>query len=237
MVDNIWMAWAITFFAALVWLRINDYLAHRGWISSSLSRKIIHIGTGPIFVLCWLLFPEHPASRFMAATIPLAFSLQFFLVGMGVLKDPASVKAMSRTGDRSEILRGPLYYGIIFVLLTLVYWKNNLIGITALMLLCGGDGFADIIGKRFNAGIFLKWSPQKSLIGSLAMFLGGWIFSLAVVGIYNAAGQGVGNLSSYILPVTMIALVGTLVESLPFHDIDNITVTASAVILGHLWGI
>jgi hypothetical protein len=32
----------------------------------------------------------------------------------------------------------------------------------------------------------------------------------------------------------MIALVGALVEALPLHDIDNITVTAAAVGLG-LW--
>jgi hypothetical protein len=34
--------------------------------------------------------------------------------------------------------------------------------------------------------------------------------------------------------VTLIALVGTLVESLPFKDVDNITVTLSALVLGSL---
>ena len=33
---------------------------------------------------------------------------------------------------------------------------------------------------------------------------------------------------------TVIALVGTLVESLPFKDVDNITVTLVAVLLGQL---
>jgi dolichol kinase len=40
--------------------------------------------------------------------------------------------------------------------------------------------------------------------------------------------------SIYLLPITVIALVGTLVESLPFKDVDNITVTLVAVLLGQL---
>jgi hypothetical protein len=34
------------------------------------------------------------------------------------------------------------------------------------------------------------------------------------------------------LPITVIALVGALVESLPYKDVDNITVTLAAVIVG-----
>ena len=108
------IALIITFALALIWLRINDFAAHRGWISGSLSRKIIHIGTGPIFVLCWLLFPPDPIARYLAALVPLAITIQFVLVGTGVIRDPAAVEAMSRSGERQEILRGPLYYGIVF---------------------------------------------------------------------------------------------------------------------------
>jgi phytol kinase len=112
------VALIVTLVIALVWLRLNDFIANKGWISSDLSRKIIHIGTGPIFVLCWLLFNEEPSARFFAAVIPLLITGQFFMVGAGLLKDEAAVQAMSRTGDRREILRGPLFYGIIFVILT-----------------------------------------------------------------------------------------------------------------------
>jgi dolichol kinase len=41
-------------------------------------------------------------------------------------------------------------------------------------------------------------------------------------------------LAAYLLPITLIALGGTLVESLPFRDIDNITVTVVSAIIGHL---
>jgi phytol kinase len=109
-------------------------------------------------------------SRYLAAIIPLMISLQFLLVGLGIMKDQASVDAMTRRGDRREILRGPLIYGIAFVLLTMIYWKNSATGITALMMLSGGDGLADIIGKRFGK-TRLAWSPNKTWAGSVAMFL------------------------------------------------------------------
>ena len=148
MLNNNLIALALTILIAVVWLRLNVFLAHRDWISSTLSRKIIHIGTGPFFVLCWLLFKETSSAPFIAAVVPLAITDQFALVGTGVIKDPSAVAALSRTGDRREILRGPLYYGIVFVLLTIAFWRRSPTGIVALMILCGGDGLADIVGKK-----------------------------------------------------------------------------------------
>jgi phytol kinase len=233
MLPNNILALIVTFALSLAWLRINDFVAHRGWVSSDLSRKIIHMGTGPLFVLCWLLFRDTPAAPYLAALVPLAITFQFLLVGVGVIKDESAVKAMSRSGDRREILRGPLYYGIVFVVLTIVFWLRTPIGIVALMLLCGGDGLADIVGRRFGSSK-LPWNAGKSWFGTLGMFLGGWIFALVVIAIYLAAGVFPGTMSSYLPAITIIALVGTLVESLPLHDVDNITVTLVAVLVGLL---
>jgi phytol kinase len=227
------LALFITFIVALAWLRINDFMAHRGWIETRLSRKFIHIGTGPFFVLCWLLFNSNPINKYLAALVPLAFSLQFLLIGLGMIKDEASVKAMSRSGDPREILRGPLFYGIIFVILTIAYWKYSPIGIVALMLMCGGDGLADIMGRRLGK-VKLPWNKGKSVVGSMGMFLGGWVLSVLVVWIYSVSGVFSQPIQFYLLPITIIAVVGTLVESLPLKDIDNITVTMAAVILGYL---
>ncbi len=232
MINNTVIALVITFLVALVWLRINDFLAHQGLVESHLSRKIIHIGTGPLFVLCWLLFNSNPINKYLAALVPLAFTLQFLLIGSGVIKDEASVKAMSRTGDRREILRGPLYYGIIFVLLTIIYWKSSPIGIVGLMLMCGGDGLADIIGRKWGIRK-IPWNPSKSWAGSAGMFLGGWVLSVFVLWIFTLAGVFSASIQSYLVPVTIIAVIGTLVESLPLKDIDNITVTVSAAIIGY----
>ena len=232
MLNNNFYATVITFIASLTWLRINDYAAHKGWVSSQLSRKIIHMGTGPIFVLCWLLFDTAPISRYLAALVPLVISIQFALVGLGVMKDDAAVQAMSRTGDPREILRGPLFYGLIFVTITILYWLDSPTGIVALMLLCGGDGLADILGRRWGK-TKLPWSKDKSWVGSFGMFLGGFIFATSVIAIFVSANIFSGSIADYLMPILLISLAGTAVESIPIKDIDNITVTATALILGH----
>jgi phytol kinase len=230
---NPYLATFLTFAIAIFFLRLMDFIAQRGWIDSRTSRKLIHIGTGPIFVLCWLMFPEASISRWLAASVPLLITMQFALVGTGVIKDEAAVKAMSRTGDRREILRGPLFYGIVFVAVTLLYWKDSLIGIPALMMMCGGDGIADIVGRRVRSPK-LPWSREKSVAGSLSVFLGGWLLTMLIFAIYVWAGVFSGPLARFLLPVTWIALGATLVESLPFKDVDNITLTAVAALIGHL---
>ncbi|HSL30181.1 MAG TPA: phosphatidate cytidylyltransferase [Anaerolineales bacterium] len=228
-----YLAAVLTFLIAVFFLRLMDFLAHRGVLESRLSRKLIHIGTGPIFVLCWLMFKDVHISRWLAALVPLVITAQFALVGTGLIKDEAAVKAMSRTGDRREILRGPLFYGIVFVLITLIYWKDSLIGIPALMMLCGGDGIADIVGRRVHSPK-LSWSRQKSVAGSLSVFLGGWLLTILIFAVYVWFGAFSGPVTRFLLPVTWIALGATLVESLPFKDVDNITLPVAAALIGHL---
>jgi phytol kinase len=196
------------------------------------NRKLIHIGTGPVFVLSWLFFTDAALARYLAALVPFAITMQFVLVGLGVIGDPAAVAAMSRTGDRREILRGPLFYGIAFVALTIFYWMDSPIGIVALMLMCGGDGLAEVIGKRFGRRR-LPWSQGKSWAGLAAMFAGGWLLSSLVLAVFIAVGVFPGSLVDYLPAVTIISAAVTAVESLPMEDIDNITIPVVAVLLGH----
>ncbi|MCX6072173.1 MAG: phosphatidate cytidylyltransferase [Chloroflexi bacterium] len=229
------VATVLTFAVALAWLRLMDALAARGVIGQADSRKLIHIGTGPIFVLCWNLFSPQPAARYLAALVPLAITAQFALVGSGVIKDPAAVKAMSRTGDRREILRGPLYYGIVFVLCTLIFWRTSPVGILALMLMCGGDGLADLVGRRWGKAK-LPFNASKSWVGSLTFLLAGFAFACAFVALFNQ--WGVLNpkldLAAIVWKTAVIAAASTVVEALPLRDIDNLTTTATAVVLGLL---
>lgn len=223
----------LTLIAALIWLRLIEYAVQKGWITSTISRKLIHIGTGPLFVLCWMLFPNTHSSRYYAAVIPLLISLYYFLVGIGLVKNQNVVQAMSRTGSRQEILLGPLFYGIVFVLLTIVYWYDSPVGMIALMVLCGGDGLADVIGRRYGE-TRLPWMPQKTWMGTLGMFIGAWIFSVGMVAIYTSLNFFTTPFNEFLLPITLIALIATLVESLPVRHFDNITVAVSAVLVGSL---
>ncbi len=225
----------VTLALALLWLRTMDGIAHRGWLSPQLSRKIIHIGTGPMFVLCWPIFSTADSARYCAALVPLSITAQFVAIGAGWIADPAAVQAMTRTGNPQEILRGPLFYGLVFVVCTVAFWRTSPVGIIALMLMCGGDGLADIVGRRFGTRK-LPFNSEKSWAGSAAMLGGSITFAFGMLVWFSALGLlNPLSLSKTFTVVSAIALIATGVEALPLRDIDNLTLTATAVLLGIWW--
>ncbi len=229
MINNAWLAMFITLILCILWMRLINILAEKRLINSSLSRKFIHIGTGPLFVICWLLFPDRSISRYLAAFVPLLIVIQVLLVGSGKMKDHTSVQSMARTGARTELLKGPLFYGIVFVLITIFFWKS-IHAIIALMILCGGDGIADLIGSRIRSKK-IPWAKKKSVLGSLSMFIGGFLLSVIIISIIKNAFIGIPPFNQYILPLLFISLVATFVESITPSDYDNLTIPASALIL------
>jgi phytol kinase len=224
----------ITLALALLWLRMMDAIAHRGWLDPKLSRKIIHIGTGPLFVLCWPYFSSSYSARFFAALVPLSITVQFIAIGFGWLQDPAAVKAMTRTDNPREILRGPLYYGLVFVGCTICFWRTSPVGIVALMLMCGGDGLADIVGRRFGTHK-LPFNSEKSWAGSAAMFGGSFVFAWGMLAWFQHLELLTLSLGTTTGIVAAIALIATFVEALPLRDIDNLTLTGTAIVLGVWW--
>ena len=237
--SNHWLqdlvATLLSFITAFLWLLLVEALSDRKVLSSDLSRKLTHIGTGPIFVLTWNLFSNHQSAPFLASLVPLALTLRFAVIGLGLVDDPAVVQSLSRTGDRREILRGPLYYGLVFIVATAVFWRHSPIGILSLMLMCGGDGLADVIGRRWGKQK-IPFSPGKSWVGSAAMFVGSFVFGYAYLLLFNLFGNFTPalNISSTAFSVALISVAATFVEMLPIKDIDNLTTTMTAILLGLL---
>ncbi len=225
------LAFIITLVSALVWLRIVDFLALKGVISSQLSRKIIHIGTGPIFVLCWLIFPDLPAARYLAAVVPLLITIQFFFIGIGIIKDEAAVEAMSRSGDPKEILKGPLVYGIMFVLLTILFWKDHPAGLIGLMVLCGGDGLADVVGRRVKSKP-IPWSKTKTLAGTLAMFIGSCLLTISILWVFIQVGIFSISMEFIVGRIVLISILAAFIETIPVKDFDNLSVPIAVVLAG-----
>lgn len=233
-----WLAIAtlLTWAIALAWLALVNGLAARGWLQPTLSRKLIHIGTGPLFVLCWLVFPESELSRYLAVTVPLGLTLVFLATGLGWIENPDLVQSSTRHGKPAELLRGPLYYGMAFIGCTLVFWRDSPAGILALMVMCGGDGLADIVGRRWGDRK-LPFSPDKSWAGSSAMFLGSVVFGLGYLMLFNHLGyfQPPLEWGKTAAIVGAIAFIATVVEALPFPDIDNATLSLAVILLSLWW--
>ena len=161
-----------TFFCMVVFVESIKYLSKFQILSSTDARKIMHIGCGPIFLLCWPLYNSSDTiSGLLASMAPLSITFVFGLVGLGYIKDESTINSMSRSGKRQELLKGPLAYGLSISLITILYWRN-LSSLIPIICLCGGDGFADIIGRRFGKGNTIPWSPRKSFAGSFGFILG-----------------------------------------------------------------
>mmetsp|Transcript_7428 Transcript_7428/g.22908 ORF Transcript_7428/g.22908 Transcript_7428/m.22908 type:complete len:247 (-) Transcript_7428:165-905(-) len=194
------------------------------------TRKLLHVVTGPVFVLTWPLFSDE--GKRWAALVPLGMTAKFAAVGLGLLRDDADVAVMSRTGDRREILRGPLLYGFVFVGTTLLAFKS-LTAAAALSALCFGDAAAETVGVRFGRRLKLPWSPRKSVAGSLGFFLAASAGILAAVLAFPDWRRTAG-LGPYVAPAVLSAVVGALVESLPMPDLDNLLVPAAVGFAFHI---
>ena len=72
------------------------------------------------------------------------------------------------------------------------------------------------------------------MAGSFSVFAGGALLTALTLFVYVSAGVFPSPFITYIAPILWVALGGTIVESLPFKDVDNITLTVISAVIGHL---
>ena len=239
------IALILTFVLILILIRINDILRKREIIPIFVSRKVIHIFAGPIFLLCWLLFSGDIFSRYFAMIVPLLFVILFIGIGTGAIKNEEFVRTMSREGKASELLKGTLYYALVMVISAIFFWyvptdalgnpNFSLFIPTAFLIfgpLAGGDGFADLIGRRYGKHKF-KIFGEKSIEGSLAMFFFSLLGTLGLLGVFWLILDPVyGSISiiALIIPIFTVTLVTTCVEILSPRHMDNLLVPIAAFV-------
>ncbi len=232
--DIIAMVVAIVILLALV--QINALMQKKG-VSQIITRKFVHIFAGPIFVVTWMLFSGEIISHYIAVIVPLLFVLQFVAIGTGFMKNESFVASMSRTGDPRELLEGTLYYSIVMVLMTFFWFYVPSTGIenanpTALLIIgcvSGGDGLADIIGRKFGGEkkFGIKGS-EKTIIGSIGMLVGSILVSSILVLIFSLKVPHF-NIVTLILPIIVVSIVATVVEALSPKGVDNFTIFLAVI--------
>lgn len=211
---------------SIAWVKIFDRLKRAGVLEQKLSRKLVHITTGPIFVLTWLFFSDAPYARFIAAAVPCLNGIRLLAVGSGLISNPGLVNSMSRSGDKAELLRGPLYYIAVLAAVTVLFWRDNPAGAITVSMMCGGDGLADIVGRRFGTGK-LPWNSNKSWAGSAAMFFAGMAMACGYFWLFCSLGYFECFPLQLVLPyLAVVCGACTLVESLPVNSWfdDNLSV-------------
>ncbi|WKA01258.1 hypothetical protein VitviT2T_019546 [Vitis vinifera] len=207
-----------------------DNLTQRKIIEQSLSRKLVHILSGLLFMVSWSIFSTSTEARYFASLVPVVNCLRLVIYGLSLATDEGLIKSVTREGKPEELLRGPLYYVLILLVCTMVFWRESPIGVISLSMMCGGDGIADIMGRRFGS-LKLPYNQQKSWAGSISMFVFGFLISIGMLHYFSALGYFQLDWFWTMEKVALISLVATVVESLPTTKVvdDNISVPLASM--------
>ncbi|CAA6669301.1 unnamed protein product [Spirodela intermedia] len=230
---------AFTSGVALSLLRFWEELAKRGVFEQTLSRKLVHISVGLTFMLFWPMFSSGELAPFLAAIAPVFNIIRMIFLGLGIWRNDAIVKSMSRYGDYRELLKGPLFYACTITLATTVFWRTSPVAIAAVCNLCAGDGMALPLRGRCHRKAIRKgqtpYNSSKSYAGSVAMAAAGFLASVGYMYYYSLFGfveVSWGKTLGFLL----VSLAATAVESLPISSKfdDNLTVPLTSFLVGSL---
>ena len=125
-----------------------------------LSRKIVHIGTGPIVVLAWWL--AIPA--FVA--VPVAIAVTVITAVNHRLRLLPAVEDVDRNSY------GTVAYGLAISLLLLLFWPEQAVAVCAgVLVMAFADGLAGLVGRGMASPSWTIWQQRKSAAGTITMAL------------------------------------------------------------------
>lgn len=209
----------LTFIYVFGLVALMNFCVTRFRLPQDISRKITHIGAGSIIIFLPLYSDLH-WSKYL--NILIMFVWLILLVQKGFFADPndEAVKTMTRTGDRGELLKGPLYFVVVAIICGTLFYKT-FPGIVAMACLGWGDGFAPIIGSRYG-----RWKYEilsnKTVEGSLAMFIFSFAASIFFVWLITPSTLNISR-------IFIVALVAVLVEGCSPKEIDNLLIPATVI--------
>lgn len=188
----------------------------RGY-SSQFTRKVIHIGVGMmVWALPWLF----DSPWFFIAACAAFMILNFLDWRYGFLAAMAS-------GDRSNL--GTVYFPLAAAVVVYLFWHTPPIMVAALMPLTWGDGLASVVGRVYGRYTYTIYTSQRTLEGSAGFFI--FCFLFTWLALWLMPGLPAISPATAVLPALIITLATTLVEAISIWGLDNLTVTAVAILI------
>lgn len=192
----------------------------RGY-SSGFTRKVIHIGVG---MLSWALpFLFEEPWLFVLACLGFMV-INYFDWRYGFFAAMAS-------SSRSNL--GTVYFPLAAAVVVLVFWDLPPLMVAALMPLTWGDGLAPVVGKAVGKRFYTVHTSVRTLEGSAGFFVAGFIFTW--LALWIMPGPPEITAASALLPALIITVLTTLIEAVSIWGLDNLTITAAAIIVLSLW--
>ncbi len=178
------------------------------------SRKIVHIGIGPVLPIAWWLEISSSIAISIASIITIALLINYRMQLIDVFEDV----------ERKSY--GTIAYGISITLLLVFFWsKSPEADCAGVLVMAFGDGFAGLIGKQVKSKNWTILGQNKSIIGTFTMSL---ITGLVLFLINVVSGSTLQPLE--IFAITFIA---TGLEQISPLGIDNLTVPIGVAIGWH----
>ena len=120
-----------------------------------LSRKIIHIGTGPVIPIAWIL--EIPSNL----AIPCAGIITIALLVNHRLRFISALEDVNRQSY------GTIAYAFSITLLLIFLWPDNASSVSAgILSMSFGDGLAGLVGQNIKSPQWVILGQRKSLAGT-----------------------------------------------------------------------
>ena len=191
---------------------IMNYAVKKGF-PQDISRKVVHIAAGS-WLIFWPLYDASNWTKYLNIAPAALWTLLLLIKGLTAGEDDEAVKTMTRTGDRKELLKGPLYFTIVMDILGTVFFYQTA-AITAMGFLGWGDGTAPVIGKRFGKHKY-KILSEKSIEGSIGFFVFGFLGAV----VFNLLLTGTANYEVLFYS----AVIAVFIEALSPANWDNILI-------------
>ncbi len=191
-------------------------LGHRWrWFTAEQSRKIVHIGTGNVIALAWLL--QLPAWVGIISAV-LAGIITLISYWLPILPGVNSV------GRKSY---GTFFYSVSMGLLIAIFWplQHPEYAVIGILVMAWGDGLAAIVGQKWGKYPYQILGNSKSLEGTATLLLVSYIVTTIVLYLAH------GNLPHIWLIGIPVAIVAVILESISQLGIDNITLPLGAAML------
>jgi len=186
-------------------------------LDTEITRKIVHIGAGHVILLAWWL--RTPAWMGIAASV--VFS------GVALLSYRLPILPGVNGVGRNSL--GTFFYAVSIGVLTAIFWPLGLPQYAALgiLVMTWGDGLAALVGQNFGRHPYKIFGNQKSWEGSLAMATASLVVGLLVLGLTA------GFTPAVVGTAVVVAIAATLLETLSFYGLDNLTVPLGSASLAY----
>ncbi|WP_318655451.1 SEC59/DGK1/VTE5 family protein [Leptolyngbya sp. KIOST-1] len=186
-------------------------------LDAEITRKIVHIGAGHVILLAWWL--NTPAWMGIAASV--VFS------GVALLSYRLPILPGINGVGRNSL--GTFFYALSIGVLTAIFWPLGLPQYAAIgiLVMTWGDGLAALIGQNFGRHTYKIFGNQKSWEGSLTMAVASFLVCFLVLG-FTAGFTGVAGGTAL-----GVAIASTLLETLSFFGLDNLTVPLGSAALAY----